>query len=222
MQAYRCGNCRADLIPEAQFCVQCDSSFASPVPEGAPVLGASPYLVPESTPLGQSRRFARDLAIALSLVAVVCIGLFFSPTRSGQKIIERSLVASHDPRIMEALNADIEADKDKSLASRQRATDVMLQMSSQCTIHHAVYSRHPGDSVLMIANRPLTQRQARNRTLFAAYLLRDLRADFFPDPASQVVRITLLDTHGVRLASTVARPMRSRMMFDGTDKYYIL
>ena len=222
MQGYRCGNCKASLIPEASFCVRCDSSFANPIPEGAPILGASPYVVPENTPLGQSRRFARDLAIALSLVAVVCIGLFFSPAHSPQRLVERSMMNTHDPAIMEALNADIQADKDKSLASRLHATDVMLQMSSQCTIHHAKYSRHPGDAVLMIARGPLTVRQARNRTLFAAYLLRDLRADFFPDPAQQVVRITLLDTKGVRIASTVALPMHARTVADGMARYYLL
>jgi hypothetical protein len=123
---------------------------------------------------------------------------------------------------MEALNADIQADLDKTMESRLRAVDVMLSLSTQCTIHHASYSRKPGDSVIMIARVPMTHRQARNRALFAAYLFRDLRGDFVSDPKEQVVRVCLLGNNGRREYSASSFPVRKPAATSLNRPLYVL
>ncbi|MDR3711076.1 MAG: hypothetical protein P4L33_22465 [Capsulimonadaceae bacterium] len=201
MQVYRCANCQKQLIEGAVFCAHCDSFFDEPVPEGSPAPGASVLLVPSMVPLAQSRRAGRALLKIAFGAAIVCLSVLGVAKPAGHVSLAAT---SGQASIRQALDADLAADSADSYGSRRYATDVMLSMSTQCFIHHSTYSRRPGDQVLMIASSPLTVRQARNRVLFAAYLLRDLRVAYFPRAHDQTVRILLVDKSGDRIATTIA------------------
>ena len=200
MQAYRCGNCRADLIEGSVLCANCDSLFDRPVPDGGAPTGKAGYLMPSAIPLTRSRAAMRRLGAGLAAMTAVCLAaaLACNPAQ-----FLREAQSADAPTIRQAVEADLAADQADSYASRRYATDVMLSLSTRCSIHHSSYSRKPGDVVLMVSCASLTPKQARNRALFAAYLLRDLREGYYSDSSDQSVRIMLLDAAGGRFTTTV-------------------
>lgn len=209
MQAYLCGNCRHELIEGAVFCAHCESFFDVPVPDGVAPVGAAGVLMPSMVPFGSCRRMQKKMANALVAALIVCFPLVMV-VKPADSVTSVATSDPGQPSIHEALDADLAADASDSYVSRRYATDVMLSMSTQCCIEHSSYSRRSGDQVIMLASKPFSVKQARNRALFAGYLLRDLRATYYATRPEQTVRVLLVDELGDRFAATIG-PDRSHL-----------
>lgn len=214
MQAYRCGNCRRTLIGGAIFCTHCDSFFEEPIPYGDPVGGCDCFVAPASTPIIRSRKMTKNLLGGLALSVIACVALLTTGSVQS-KVLSASRISG--PTLMEALDADLVADADENYENRRYATDLMLSMSTNCRIQHAAFSRKPGDHVLMFTAEPLTLHQEKNRLVFAATLLRDLRQDYFTDPDEQAVSILMLDSRGNRLAAQISGTAHGKECVEITD-----
>jgi hypothetical protein len=106
---------------------------------------------------------------------------------------------------MESLDADVQSDELCTYKSKRDATDLVLELTTDCDLVHSPRANEPCDSVLMFAKEPLTPRQAVNRAKFAMLMLRGIRGQWFDDPHQQFVRVSLINANGVWMAKVQGR-----------------